>query len=152
MPQNMSSEIVVTIPCRPHVAAFLRDKFPNGLFMNRKERYGTMLVNLATSAVKNKSYQLSSHYTDKIKVTCNRLLIWRYGARTFHPENVVRFNDMVDDDMLKELDNRIRVMQVYENIQQKDIIMLFMADYQISETTTFDKWRRAITRIKENKI
>ena len=145
----LTSEVVVTIPCRPHVASFIRAKFPQGITMNRKERFGTMLVNLATSAVKNKAYKLNATYSDSIEVRCSRNLIWRYGYRTFHPENVVRFNDMVDDDMLNELASTMNTLQVYEDIQQKDIILMFMDDYKITENSTFDKWRKAITRKKQ---
>jgi hypothetical protein len=146
----MLPEVIVQLPCLPHVATFLNAKYPNGIPMNLKDRYGKVLFNLATSPVKNKSYHLRPEYSASVKVVCSRNLIWRYGQRSFHPQNVVRFNDLVDDDMLNDLYTRISIYSTYEVIQEKNIIMLFMDDNNISEFSTFDKWRRAVTRKKES--
>lgn len=146
----LSQEITVSIPCLPHVASFINTHYPDGLVMNRKDRYGKFLLNLCTSSVKNKSYELSKEYTASVKVHCSRSIVWRYGSRVFHPETVVKFNDLVDDDMLNELYSRINILKAYQNILEKDIILIFMSDFQISENSTWDKWRKAISRKKQS--
>lgn len=140
----------VSLKVLPHVAVFLRNRFPDGVTVSSRDRYGKTLLHLAQATALNKTRDLPARYRDTIRVLCPTGMIFRYGSRSFSNYAIVQFSELVDDDMQQELFTRIQSAAIYTNAQIKDVVISWMEELGISEVSTYDKWIRAYYRAKEN--
>ena len=129
--------MLLTIPVKPHVLKFLKEKYPEGYTLNERDHIGTIIYTLVRRQANWKHYEkFLDQYIEDFNVEVPEKLFFRESCRHLTAFTICKFNSIIEGIMRDQCMYHLFLIQ--DVVPLKHAIYKWLEFYDIEEGGSFN--------------